>query len=95
MNTQNYSYPLNPSWTTAEMEQVVAILRAVEDAYEVGISRTEVLKRYRAFKQIVSSKAEEKQIGREFEKSSGYVLYRVVKEAQNSTSKKIKMAGKE
>lgn len=94
MNTQSYSYPLDPSWTTDEMEQVIAFLRVVEDAYEIGADRNEVLKRYRAFKQVMSSKAEEKQIGREFEKSSGYVLYRVITEAQKSTSKKIKMAGK-
>ena len=51
------------------------------------------MKRYRAFKQIVNSKAEEKQIGRDFERNSGYVLYQVVKAAQDSDAKKIKMAG--
>ena len=50
------------------METVIAMLRAVEDAYEVGINRQELLKRYWAFKQIVNSKAEEKQIGRDFER---------------------------
>lgn len=93
MQSQNYSYPLNPSWSTAEMETVIAMLRAVEDAYEVGINREELLKRYRAFKQIVNSKAEEKQIGRDFERESGYVLYRVVKQAQGSDTRIIKMAG--
>lgn len=93
MQSQNYSYPLNPSWSTAEMETVIAMLRAVEDAYEVGINRQELLKRYRAFKQIVNSKAEEKQIGRDFERESGYVLYRVVKQARESDARTIKMAG--
>ena len=93
MQSQNYSYPLNPSWSTAEMETVIAMLRAVEDAYEVGINREELLKRYRAFKQIVNSKAEEKQIGRDFERESGYVLYRGVKQAQGSDARTIKMAG--
>ena len=93
MQSQNYSYPLNPSWSITEMETVIAMLRAVEDAYEVGINREELLKRYRAFKQIVNSKAEEKQIGRDFERNSGYVLYQVVKAAQDSDAKKIKMAG--
>ena len=93
MQSQNYSYPLNPSWSTAEMETVIAMLRAVEDAYEVGINREELLKRYRAFKQIVNSKAEEKQIGRDFERESGYVLYRVVNQAQGSDARIIKMAG--
>lgn len=93
MQSKSYSYPLNPDWSTQEMETVIAMLRAVEDAYEVGIKRELVLKRYRAFKQIVTSKAEEKQIGRDFEKESGYVLYQVVKQAQTSSAKTIKMAG--
>lgn len=95
MNSQNYSYPLDPSWTTKEMEQVIAMFRAVEDAYEVGIDRSKVLDCYRTFKQVVPSKAEEKQLGLEFEKSSGYVLYQVVKAAQESSDKKIKMVGRE
>lgn len=93
MNAQNYSYPLDPTWTTKEMEQVIAMFRAVEDAYEVGIDRQQVLDRYRAFKQVVPAKAAEKQLGREFAKNSGYVLYQVVKMAQESSSKKIKMTG--
>ena len=43
MNSQNYSYPLDPSWTTKEMETVIAMFRAVEDAYEVGIDRDKIL----------------------------------------------------
>ena len=70
---------------------VIAMFRAVEDAYEVAIDRDKILDCYRAFKQVVPSKAEEKQLGREFEKNSGYVLYRVVKAAQESTDKRIKM----
>ncbi len=93
MQSKSYSYPLNPAWSTTEIETVVAMLRAVEDAYEVGINRQVLLRRYRAFKKIVNSKAEEKQIGREFEKESGYVLYRVVKAAQETSAKKIKIAG--
>ncbi len=27
MNSQNYSYPLDPSWTTKEMETVIAMFR--------------------------------------------------------------------
>lgn len=93
MNSQSYSYPLDPSWTIKEMEEVIAMFRAVEDAYEVGIDRDEVLARYRQFKQVVPAKAEEKKLGREFEQSSGYVLYQVVKKAQEATTKKIKMTG--
>lgn len=88
----NYSYPIHSGWSDSEIATVINFLRAVEDAYETGVERQTVLERYRAFKQIVNSKAEEKAVGREFEAASGYSLYRVVKLAQNSTAKKIKMA---
>ncbi|EAH1619242.1 hypothetical protein D4258_10845, partial [Listeria monocytogenes] len=31
-----YSYPLNPDWTTEEMTIVVQFLEAIERAYEKG-----------------------------------------------------------
>lgn len=93
MNQQNYSYPIDPDWTTAELAKVINFLRAVEDAYEVGIARKELLQRYREFKTVVSSKAGEKQLGRQFAKASGYEIYDAVKLARNSTAKKIKIVG--
>ena len=38
MNSQNYSYPLDPSWTTKEMETVIAMFRAVEDAVKAKMA---------------------------------------------------------
>ena len=58
MNSQNYSYPLDPSWTTKEMETVIAMFRAVEDAYEVGIDRDKILdcdKKIRCFTFVIRS----------------------------------------
>lgn len=93
MQNQNYSYPLDPEWSQAEIEQVVAMYRVVEDAYEIGADRQRVLAVYREFKKIINAKSEEKRLGRAFEKASGYSLYQVVKTAQNTNNKKIKMAG--
>ncbi len=87
----NYSYPLDPSWSTDEIVTVVTMLRTVEDAYETGVSRQQVLTNYRNFKKVVATKAGEKQLGRQFAKLSGYQLYDVVKAAQESTAKKIKL----
>ncbi|QZN93740.1 UPF0223 family protein [Limosilactobacillus panis] len=92
MRQQNYSYPLDPDWTTDEMETVIAFLRTVEDAYEIGAPRGKILEKYRAFKKVVRSKAGEKQLGRQFAKSSGYQLYTVVKLASTSQKKMIKVA---
>lgn len=87
---KNYSYPLELEWTHQEMDIVVALWNAVESAYEVGINRDEFMKKYRAFKEVVPSKGEEKRLGNNFEKISGYSLYRVV-QASKLANKMIKM----
>lgn len=77
-----YSYPLSTDWTTQEMVEVVRFFEAVEAAYEKGIKREDFMARYRRFKKIVPSQAEEKTICRDFEKVSGYVAYQAVKLAK-------------
>ena len=77
-----YSYPLNTDWTTEEMVAVVQFFEVIELAYEKGVKREVVMTRYRRFKEIVTSQAEEKTICREFEEASKYVPYRVVKLAK-------------
>ncbi|MER1955840.1 MAG: UPF0223 family protein [Solibacillus sp.] len=77
-----YSYPLNTDWTTQEMVAVVQFFEVIELAYEKGVKREVVMTRYKRFKEIVPSQAEEKTICREFEEASKYVPYRVVKLAK-------------
>lgn len=74
-----YSYPFSPDWSTTEIIDVVRFFEGVEQAYEKGIKREDMLSRYRRFKEIVPSQAEEKTVFREFEEVSGYVSYKVVK----------------
>ncbi|MDN4492373.1 UPF0223 family protein [Ureibacillus aquaedulcis] len=74
-----YSYPFSPDWSTTEIIDVVRFFEGVEQAYEKGIKREDMLARYRRFKEIVPSQAEEKTVFREFEEVSGYVSYKVVK----------------
>ncbi|WP_283587876.1 UPF0223 family protein [Limosilactobacillus viscerum] len=93
MKNQTYSYPLDPEWTTDEITTVINFFRAVEDAYEVGISRDKFLSCYRAFQGVAGSKMGEKRLGRQFADASGYEFYPLVKLAQNSASKTIKMVG--
>lgn len=93
MHDKNYSYPLDPSWSTAEIETVIAMFRAVEDAYEVSINRQQVMDCYRKFKMVVSAKSEEKRLGREFAKATGgYQLYDVVKAAREQKAGQIKLS---
>ncbi len=78
----NYSYPIRHDWSTTEVITVAAFYEAVEKAYESGIKREELMGAYQGFKKIVPSMAEEKTLFKEFDESSGYTCYRVVKAAK-------------
>ncbi len=80
----DYQYPISPDWKTEEIIDVINFYQSVEKAYEKGINREELMITYRRFKEIVPSKAEEKQIDREFEEISGYSSYRVIKKAKEA-----------
>lgn len=73
-----YSYPINLDWSTDEMATVINFYQAVEKAYETGIEAAEIKAKYNDFKQVVRSIGEEKSLGKEFEKASGYSAYRVM-----------------
>ncbi|GBG96786.1 UPF0223 family protein [Lactococcus termiticola] len=81
---EHYSYPLDLSWTTDEMSTVVSFFNQVEKFYEDRVQKADFLDSYRAFKTVVPSKMQEKQLGREFESASGYSLYRAVQEVTKS-----------
>lgn len=87
----NFSYPLNPEWNKDEIATVAQMLNLVADAYEVGVKTEDVTRAYQLFKKVVVAKSEEKQIGRDFERETGYSLYRVVKTAQQSSAKRFMM----
>ncbi len=92
MNRVDYQYPIQPDWSTTEIIDVISFFQAVEKAYEKGISREDFMKKYRRFKEIVPSKAEEKNICDDFEEISGYSSYRAVKKSKdNSDAEIIKM----
>ena len=81
-----YQYPIDYSWSTDEIVDVIKFFEAIERAYEKGIERDEVMNAYRRFKEIVPSKAEEKTVCGEFEEISGYSSYRTIKKAKESVS---------
>lgn len=84
---ENYSYPLDYSWTKEDMVTVIALWNAVEAAYESGITKEAFLSAYRNFKKVVPSIGEEKRLGKEFEAVSGFSLYRVVQASKSEKSK--------
>ena len=90
---KNYSYPLADDWTTDEIVAVTTLYQRLEDAYELnqGVSKQALLAAYQAFKEVVPSKSQEKQLGRQFETLTGYSLYRTMKAARETTRKSVKM----
>lgn len=88
-----YQYPLDLDWTTEEMVIVMNMWEALEKANEQGINNQEFLSTYQQFKTVIKSIGEEKRLGREFEKASGYSLYRTIQEAKKNTDKMLKMNG--
>lgn len=76
----DYSYPFSIDWTTEEIIDVVTFFEGIEMAYEKGIKRDIMMTRYRRFKEIVPSMAEEKTYFREFEEESNYASFPVIKE---------------
>jgi uncharacterized protein YktA (UPF0223 family) len=90
---QEYQYPLDLDWTTDEMVIVMNMWESLEKANEKGIDNAAFLETYRRFKTVVKSIGEEKRLGREFEKVSGYSLYRTVQKAKENQRKILNMKG--
>ena len=84
-----YQYPLDPDWSTEEIVDVIKFFECVEKGYEKGIPREELLDAYRRFKEIVPGKSQEKKICEEFEHTSGYSSYILVKAAKESDDMKM------
>ncbi|WP_214848797.1 UPF0223 family protein [Exiguobacterium sp. s138] len=79
------NYPINPDWSTDEIVTVIQFFNLVEEAYEKGIDRTVFLNAYQAFKTIVNSKSEEKQLDQFYFEETGCSSYRAVQQARKQT----------
>lgn len=79
-----YDYPLDPTWNTAEIINIMSLYNAVEKAYEEGISKEEFMNCYREFTSIVDSKSEQKKIDDAFFKVSNYSIYNVFMSAKEN-----------
>lgn len=87
-----YQYPIDLDWSTEEIVAVIKFFECVEKGYESGVNREELMETYRRFKEIVPGKAQEKKIFDEFEETSGYSSYLIMKKSKESNDMKtIKM----
>lgn len=92
MNLLEYQYPIDYTWSTEEIVEVIHFYECIEKVYENGIERDVLLNAYRQFKEIVPGKAEEKTLFKEFEEVSGYASYQAIKDLRNINSgNKIKL----
>ncbi|APC48763.1 UPF0223 family protein [Virgibacillus halodenitrificans] len=87
----SYHYPIDDSWTTQEIIDVVQFFSLIEQAYEKGAARQDIALLYRKFKQIVPSKSEEKKLFANFQQQSGYSSFQVVKKLKETEQGIIKM----
>ncbi|WP_087973063.1 UPF0223 family protein [Oceanobacillus rekensis] len=87
----NYEYPIDETWTTEEIIDVVNFFSLIEKAHEKQVRSQEIIMLYNRFKQIVPSKSEEKKLFAEFEGASGYSSYKTVKRAKETEEEFIKM----
>jgi uncharacterized protein YktA (UPF0223 family) len=81
-----YQYPIDHTWSTDEIVDVIKFFECIEHAYEKGIDRDLLLNVYRRFKEIVPGKAEEKKLCGEFEEMSGYSAYRTLQKIKNANA---------
>jgi uncharacterized protein YktA (UPF0223 family) len=79
-----YQYPISLDWKTEEIIEVINFFNKIEQAYEKGIKRDELMSAYRRFKEIVPSKSEEKKLDHEFGEISRYSIYRTIKAAKEA-----------
>lgn len=90
---RDYQYPLDLDWSTDEMVVVMKMWEDLEKAYETGIKSSEFMATYQKFKSVVKSIGEERRLGKDFEKLSGYSLYQALQVAKKNPDGKLKMKG--
>lgn len=85
------NYPINPDWSTEELITVVEFFNNVAIANERGIEREALIESYRAFKRIVTSKSEEKQLSAVHDEQTGFSTYKTMQIAMKSNQKIVKL----
>ena len=91
--SENYQYPLNDAWNTAEIIKVTTFYQKIELANETSLPTAELLAAYRDFKTVVPAKSEEKQVSRSFEAASGLSIYRTMQAAQTTNKQRFQYRG--
>lgn len=87
----NYEYPLMPEWSKDEIISAVEFYAMVEEAYQKGVSKDKFLKKVQEFKKLEPSIASQKRLDRQFEKISGFSIYKAIQTVSKSSKKYVKV----
>ena len=75
-----YSYPIDYDlYTPEEVVTLVEFYALIEDANEGKVNKEVLIKKHNEFRKILNSISIEKQIDKEFEKISGYSIYKTIR----------------
>ncbi|AIO19669.1 hypothetical protein KQ51_01795 [Candidatus Izimaplasma bacterium HR1] len=82
-----YTYPIDYDLFTAEeVSVIIEFLSLIEDANEKQVNPIVLSTKHREYRKIVNSIQMEKKIDHDFEKVSGYSIYKTIKKYQQKTS---------
>ena len=75
-----YTYPIDfELYSSQEAIILIKFLALIEDANEGKVDKDLLIKMHKKFRSIINSVSTEKQMDREFEKISGYSIYKTIK----------------
>ncbi len=75
-----YTYPIDfDLYTEKEAVFLIEFLALIEDANEGKVDKDILSKKYKRFRSIINSVSTEKQLDKEFQKISGYSIYKTIK----------------
>ena len=79
-----YSYPIDYElFNQDEIVKLIEFFSMIEDVNESKkVDKDKVLKKYNEYRKIINSMSLEKQIDRDFQKVSGYSIYKTIKKIQ-------------
>ncbi|MGY4689671.1 UPF0223 family protein [Salibacterium sp. K-3] len=81
---EEYPMPMSLDWTKEEIIDVMEFFQTVEQAYDKPVPKETLVNKYRRFKEIVPSKAEEKRYFRDFDENAGVSCWKTVQQAQKA-----------
>jgi len=75
-----YSYPIDYDYyTSEEIIILIEFLSIIEEANTSKVDKELLLKKYGEYRRVLNNVSEEKKLEKEFEKVSGYSIYKTLK----------------